>query len=317
MALNPTVRKLSLHAVNKTVPKVLADHQRQGLLVSPATPAELKDLWSPRHASYKHSSNPERTVAQQDDLRDVEGIPETEQEAVLTRVRCYPPYDKQPLSIRLIRLARLVTPQLTIYSQRLHEEPATHGPLSDRSKFEMAFPPNGGTIEVQHARDRKGLWAGAEHFSITDPDVRIYLPPQIRTLKVSQSDPASDAAQALCFFIAKGSPFIAVNAVSIGDSRARFVVANGIHRLYRLAYLGEEWAPVVFVEAPGGRPDDQIADFTWGLLANPKAQVPLLVDFLRPEVTMDLEYRPEVNRMTLNWQCEQHPDPAVKIEDLE
>jgi hypothetical protein len=108
-----------------------------------------------------------------------------------------------------------------------------------------------------------------------------------------------------------------VNAIPIGGGQARFVISNGIHRAYRWALRGEEWIPALFVQGPGGRPDGQLADFTWELMGNPTAQVPLLTDFLRDDLTMVLRYREETNQMSLKWDYESRLAPALDPADID
>ena len=311
------VEKLSLHAAWKALPRALVQHLEKGLLVSPASKAELKAAWTQRHAVYKHSSNPVRTIAQIDDVRDLSEIPQAEMEEVIRRVRRYPPYDTLKSELKAVRISRLVTPQLSVNLQRGIQLVPTAGAMTERQKFDIAFLPKRKPLKIDRTREPLGPWSTSEHFSIEDADVRVHLPPQMRALPLSLEDPQSDEAEALCFFVGRGTPFVAVHAIPTSTTTTRFVITNGIHRTYRWALRGEEWVPAVFVQGAGGPPTGQVADTTWGVLANPTTHMPLLGDFLRDDIAMRLTYRREVNRMTLKWEYEAHPDPLLESTDLD
>jgi hypothetical protein len=305
--------KLSLHGMLTRFPPSIREQYRAGLIEVPSKISLLQEEFGRVRQAWKSVANADRTTALDDDVRPFDTLDAEAQVRILDRARLDPPYGQLPVSLRWFRIDRLVTAQLALDIGRGRGLLPDDAPVDDAALAKICLDPERLAPAIRVRSSRNTLYEGMVELESDDEDVRIYVPPVIRPLKVHDTDASAEAGTAIAFIAAKGAPFVSVAVVPIGGSKARFIVYNGTHRLYRIRARGKEWAPALMVQFPPGGFPTSHGDLSGMELMDSNSTLPLFGDFFNPALTVTLQYRPISRRLRLRWDYEVENSPAQAL----
>src|SRR3989442_1297167 len=120
---------------------------------------------------------------------------------------------------------------------------------------------------------------GALLFTSYDEDIRLHHPPQYRRIPINESDQDSPTFESVCLPVGGGLPFAAARRIQIAPGVSRLILGNGIHRIYKLAIAGHEWAPVVVTDMGSMETPDTFVDLPKDILLSPMSNPPPISDF--------------------------------------
>ena len=299
----PRVSKLALYSA--LPPQPLLSQFDAGFIAGPSDRGELQRDWDRANQEYNRAPDPSRSYLVPGDTRDLRGVNPSDLKVTIERVRLYPPFDSHPPTLVAVRVAKLVTPQLTVSLPRARRRAEISKQASDKELFGVSFSPSGAPEPVNHQILGQGPNQGATIFTSYDEDVRPH-PPMFRDLRLEERDPMSQVLPSLSIPVGGGIPFIMGYRIEIAPGLERVVLANGIHRAFRVAEAGCEWLPLALCTLAPLELPPQIVELPNQMVTNPGANPPLLTDFLDSDVTMHLEYHPVLKVVRVNWQVEQY-----------
>jgi hypothetical protein len=299
----PTVSKLALYPA--LPPQPLMSQFDAGFIASPSDRGALQRDWERASRAYNRAPNPSRSYLEPDDIRHLEGVNPSDLSRTLERVRLYPPFDSHPTSLVAVRVAKLVTPQLTVSLPRARRRAEILGHASDAELFDVSFAPSGAPEPINHQILGQAPNQGATMFTSYDEDVRPH-PPMFRDLRLEERDPLSQVLPSLSIPVGGGIPFIMGYRIELSQGLERVILANGVHRAFRVAEAGCEWLPLALCALAPLELPPQIVELPNQMIASPMANPPLLTDFLDPDVALHLEYHPVMKVVRVIWQVEQY-----------
>jgi hypothetical protein len=297
------VRKITLYSVLPV--NALLGQLELGFVAEPSDKGSLQTAWETASAEY-NKGDPARSLASPSDVRATANIEPELLETVLERVRRYPPYDSHPTQVCNVKLSKLVTPQIAVNAMRAETRAVVKKGMSAAELFKALTEPAGPQAPI--TRQAIGIVdnGGALQFTSYDEDIRLYHPPQYRSLRANELDSQSPSYENVCFAVGGGFPFAAVYRVPVKTGFSRLVAGNGIHRLYSLAAAGYEWCPIVVTDISTMEFPAQLADLPQQFLLNPASNPPLVVDFANDRFTIELMYYPVLKTVRFNWNFEQY-----------
>jgi hypothetical protein len=307
--------KLSLHGIINRLPQWIRDQYRDGLIESPGKISALQEQFKHVHESWSSVAKVERTTAHTDDIREFDSFDVPNQTRILDRARLYEPYHSLSISLKWFKIDRLTTPQLGIDLDRSAGLLSADQPRDDQAIARLCLDPETFIPKVTVRKARNSLQEGEVELESEDEDVRIHLPPVIRQLRAIDSDPLGAVGPAITFVAAKGAPFVSVAAVPIGGTKARFVVYNGIHRIYRIRELGLEWVPAILVAFPQGNFPASHGDLAGSEIIAPSSTLPLFGDFFNPALIVKIRYRPLTRVLRVRWDYDVRTSPVTPSDE--
>ena len=302
-ASDKTVRKLTLYGVLPV--QAVMSQLEAGFLSHPMDRATLQAEWQRARQAYAKLTL-DRSNVSAEDVKEVEGVTATKLEAMRARVRKYAPYDTHTSDIRKVRISKLVTPQIIVNVSRAERRGSVKEHMTEEELFNLSFEAGGKPQAIRRQTLGMAPNGGSLLFTSYDEDIRAHHPPIIRQLPVNETDLAAPKLESVCIPIGGGLPFAAAYRIQIAPGNDRLILANGIHRAYRLAATGHEWCYLAVTELTPLELPDPFVDLPKEILLHPAANPPLITDFVSKELAIGLVYQPVLKTIRLNWNFEQY-----------
>lgn len=300
----PLVRKLTLCSVLPQ--QMLLSQLDSGFIAEPNDKKELLRFWENAKIAYNECGPSSRSYITTDDIKQIDGVEPSIISNTLNQVKNYGPYDSHPTNIYNVRISKLITPQITVDVIRAEKRAPVKRKMTSEELFDMAFKSSGQTEPI--TRQIIGLTkvGGALLFTSYNEDIRLHHPPNYRNLPVEEKDGESPTLENICFPIGGGLPFAAAYRIQIAPGTTRLILANGIHRVYRLASAGYEWCPLLVCDLIPLEIPDPFVNLPKSILLDPKSNPPLITDFLNKDVVIPLNYFSLLKTIRLNWNSENY-----------
>jgi len=296
-------RKLSLHAVLPQ--QVLLGQLEAGLIASPSETIPLLNAWEKANQAYGQSGPVTRSFIDSQDLRSIQDVEESSQEETLRRLRTYSPFDSHRVTLYEVNVSKLVTPQITLHAARAATRAAVRPGMTASDLFRVAFSASSHAEPVNRQVLSMGPNAGSVLFTSFNEDVRLHQPvyPEVPTNK---KDEKSALLPSVCLPVGGGLGFAYALRVDTGNGGRRLILMNGIHRVYEFARAGFQWVPLAVCDIQPMELPDQVVDLPKHILLDPRANPPLLTDYLNNSVVLELDYFRVLRTVRVNWNCEQY-----------
>jgi len=277
-----------------------------GFISEPANRERLLALWKDASQAYNNLGGPARSFLSPDDIRPVEGVDESLVENTLARIKLYAPHDSHQTTINLVRISKLVTPQITLNLSRAQRRATVKHNMKPEEIFNIAFGDAGKPEPITRQILGVAPTGGALVFTSYDEDIRMYNPPEHRRIPVNELDGESPSFESVCFPVGGGYPFASALRIPVASGATRLILMNGIHRIYKLGEAGERWCPLAISDFVPMELQDPFVELPKAFLLDPNANPPLITDFLAPNVTIPLDYFTLLKTIRLNWNIEQY-----------
>ena len=304
MSFPATVRKLTMFSALPQ--QALLSQLDSGFIAEPTDRNVLQNLWESANSSYNSCGPPTRSFAIQNDIHELNDLDQSRVENILGRVRVYSPYDSHTTGIYNVRISKLVTPQITINESRAEKRAKIKQGMNMTDLFDLAFESAGQPASITRQILGMGQDGGTILFTSYDEDTRVHHPPQYHTIPLNEKDTSSHSLESVCIPIGGGIPFGAVYRIQIAMNKSRLILANGIHRIYRLARAGYKWCPLVVCDLIPFELPEPFIDLPREFLLNPDSNPALITDFLNDEVVIPLNYYTLLKTIRLNWNFEEY-----------
>lgn len=276
-----------------------------GFIAEPSNRPALQQVWESTNRAYARLPGPARSFIRAEDIRPLDVKPELQRQTA-DRVRFYPPFDSHQPEIVAVRLAKLITPQLTVSLPRAARRASIPQGATDAELFKLAFSSSTGAEPIhRQLLAQVPNQGGATIFTSYDEDVRPHLP-VYRNLLLEERDPESQILPSLCIPVGGGIPYIMGYRVAIGPGMERIILGNGIHRAFSAAKAGCEWLPLALSRLEPIELGAQVGELPAPKILDPAANPPLITDFTNTAVAMKLEFYPVLRVARVNWNVEQY-----------
>ncbi len=242
----PTERKLTLYSCMPA--QGVLSQLDAGFIINPSDRTTLLTQWEKASREYNKQANGFRSFVSEEDIRPIETVSSAKKEALLKRIKVYPPYDSHSTQLCNVRIDKLVTPQLTINESRAEKRAKIKPNMSEEELFDVAFNSAGQPEPITRQILGMAPNGGAVLFTSYDEDIRLHHPPQFRNLPINEKDPESPSLESVCHPIGGGLPFASAFRVEVLPGSSRIILNNGIHRVFRLAGAGYEWCPMLVTD---------------------------------------------------------------------
>lgn len=304
MLTRSTVKKLTMFSF---LPKqALLSQLDTGFIAEPNDRNVLQSLWERANKFYNNLGLPERSFATSNDIHHLDGIDQSRIENELRIARTYSPYDSHTTKIHNVRISKLVTPQVTINLSRAEKRTKIRQGMNITDLFDIIFESTIQPVSITRQLLGLGSDGGSLLFTSYDEDIRLHHPPLYRKIPLNETDPHSHSHESVCLPIGGGIPFGAVYRIQLAPGINRLILANGIHRVYRLAKAGYEWCPLLVCDLIPFEIPDPFIDLPRDILLNPNSNPALITDFLNDEVVIPLEYYTLLKTIRLNWNFDEY-----------
>ncbi len=300
----PSIHKLTLYSALPA--QGLLAQLEMGFISEPANRERLLALWKDASQAYNNLGGPARSFLSPDDIRPVEGVDESLVENTLARIKLYAPHDSHQTTINLVRISKLVTPQITLNLSRAQRRATVKHNMKPEEIFNIAFGDAGKPEPITRQILGVAPTGGALVFTSYDEDIRMYNPPEHRRIPVNELDGESPSFESVCFPVGGGYPFASALRIPVASGATRLILMNGIHRIYKLGEAGERWCPLAISDFVPMELQDPFVELPKAFLLDPNANPPLITDFLAPNVTIPLDYFTLLKTIRLNWNIEQY-----------
>lgn len=304
MVSRPTVKKLTMFSALPQ--QALLSQLDAGFIAEPTDRNVLQGLWEKTNKSYSSCGPPSRSFVTRNDIRQLDGVDQSRVESLLRRVRLYSPYDSHATNIYNVRISKLVVPQITINASRAERRAKIRQGMNMTELFDLAFESAGEPASI--TRQILGMGSDGESLLFTsyDEDIRLHHPSLYRKIPLNENDVHSHSLESVCLPIGGGLPFAAAYIIQIAPGTSRLILANGIHRVYRLAKAGYEWCPLLVCDFTPLELPEPFIDLPRDILLNPNSNPALITDFLNDEVVVPLNYYTLLKAIRLNWNFEEY-----------
>lgn len=276
-----------------------------GFIAEPQDKSALQTLWQHANNAYNNYMGL-RSFLAEDDVRKLEGVPQSKVTSLLNQIKNYPPYDTHPTNIFDVRISKLITPQISVDPERAEKRANIKEKLNTGDLFDLVFKGNGKAEPINRQILGFNPNGGSVIFTSYDQDVRLHHPPQYHNLPIHKSDQDSLLLENVCMAVGGGLPFAVAYRIQIAPSVSRLILGNGIHRVYKLARAGYEWCPLIVCDLIPMELSEPFVDLPREILLNPSANPPLITDFLNDDVIIKLKYFQVLKTIRLNWNFEQY-----------
>lgn len=306
--LQNVVEKLSLHGI-LPAQNILSQFDA-GLITSPSSKADLLKAWTSSNSAYSARSAAEGNLQGTGEVLPMPASLTPSTAALLGQIRNYPPFDSHRTELAFVRVAKLVTPQLTVTVPRLQQRAPIERSSPPEELFRVMFEV--GTSPQPVFRQTLGLApnGGALLYTSYDEDVRLHHPPFFRRLSINEADPASPSHETICMPVGGGLPFAYAFRVQVGPGVHRLVLANGIHRAAAAALAGLDTIPLILTDFTALEVPDPFIDMPKQILLDPKMRPPMIADFADRSLTMQLGFFRMLRTVRLNWNFENYVVPV-------
>lgn len=304
MVSRPIMKKLTMFSALPQ--QALLSQLDAGFIAEPTDRNVLQGLWEKANRSYSSCGPPSRSFVTRNDIRQLDGVDQSRVESLLRRVRLYSPYDSHATNIYNVRISKLVAPQITINALRAERRAKIRQGMNMTELFDLAFESAGEPASI--TRQMLGMGSDGESLLFTsyDEDIRLHHPSLYRKIPLNENDVHSHSLESVCLPIGGGLPFAAAYIIQIAPGTSRLILANGIHRVYRLAKAGYEWCPLLVCDFTPLELPEPFIDLPRDILLNPNSNPALITDFLNDEVVVPLNYYTLLKAIRLNWNFEEY-----------
>ena len=277
-----------------------------GYIAHPTSKDELLEAWESARKELAKLGPSSRSFFTPADYRDLVGVPSDSVEELVRRLKSYSPFDSHPTAVRVVRVAKLVTPQLMVNMARLERRASLKRDLTDQELFGVSF--EAGRNPEPVVRQTLGMApnGGSLMFTSYDEDIRLHQPPMFRKLSISEKDRRSTELESICFPVGGGTPFAYAFKVELLPGVQRLILANGIHRAAAAALAGVEWLPLAVCDLTAMELPDQFVDTPKPMLLDPGFNAPTIADFTREGVVINLDYYRQLRTVRFNWNFENY-----------
>ena len=289
-------------------PQVIVSQLDGGFIAEPSNKDDLINIWRQANKAYISSSIlPARSYISDDDLQQIDIESLTGSKDLLNRISSYQPFDTHKFSLLKVRASKLVTPQIVINPNRAMKRLGERISIPSEKEL-LEFMLGEGGVANPISRQILGIMpnGGSLIYTSFDEDIRIYNPPQFRSLQINQDDNKSISLENICIPVGGGYPFASAYRVQIAPGVFRVILNNGIHRAYRLAELGLEWIPILVSDFNRMEFGPQFVDLPSQMLFDLNSNPPVITDFLNPEYVITLKFFPVLKTLRFNWNFEQY-----------
>jgi hypothetical protein len=302
---NPsTVDKLTLFSAVDF--SAIQAHLKQNLIAEPTNEKVLRDLWEKANKVYQNIGPSTRSFVTSEDLKPIEDELKPKYEKLLSRISTYSAFSTHPTNIQYVRITKLVTPQLIINLQRANRWTNIRKNMKPDELYNLLFQPPQSSENLTCQTLNMGNANGSLLFTSYNEDMRLYHPPQHRTVPLNENDPQSINFKSICLLIGGGLPFASAYRLQIADGISRIILTNGIHRIYKLAESGAEWCPLIISDINSSELPESFIGTPKTMLINQKSNPALITDFLRKNAVIPIKYRQVLKTVRLNWNYEQY-----------
>jgi len=303
--LSPLLKeKLTLYSVLPQ--QILLSQLDSGFVAEPNEKKVLHDLWKNAKAEYDECGSASRSFITTNDIKPLEKIKKSQIDRTLNQVRNYAPYDSHPTDILNVRISKLITPQISITTSRAVKRAPIKDKMTEQEIFDLIF--KSGEAAEPITRQILGLTKGGGSLLFTsyNEDIRLHSKPNYRNLPVEEKDSQSPCLENICFPVGGGLPFGVAYRIQIAPDITRMILANAIHRVYRLASAGYEWCPLLVCDLIPLEIPEPFIDMPKSILLDPKSNAPLITDFLNKKIVITLNYHSLLKTIRLNWSSEEY-----------
>jgi hypothetical protein len=301
------VEKLSLHGI-LPAQNILSQFDA-GLITAPSTKADLLKAWTASSTAYAAKLAAEGNL-QSGDVSPMPASLAAKTTALLGQIRNYPPFDSHRTELAQVKVAKLVTPQLTVTVPRIQQRAPINQSTAPDELFRVMFEVGSSPQPV--FRQTLGLApnGGALLYTSYDEDVRLHHPPFFRRLSINEADPASPSHEAICLPVGGGLPFAYAFRVQVGPGVQRLVLANGIHRVAAAALAGMNTIPLILADFTALEVPDPFVETPKQLLLDPNVRPPMIADFADRTLSMQLKFFRMLKTVRFNWNFENYVVPV-------
>ncbi len=277
-----------------------------GLIASPKSKEDLLKAWEASHEGISRLGPSGRSFVTPADIRDIDSNEGNPVKTLSLRLKTYSPFDSHQTAISLVRVNKLVTPQLMVNLHRLQRRALIAKDSTLENLLEISFEPGKNPEPVIRQTIGMGPNGGALMFTSYDEDIRLHQPPLFRNLNLSEKDDRSATLESICFPVGGGLPFAYAFKVEIHPGIFRLVLANGIHRVASAAMAGLEFMPMALCDLTPMELPDQFVDAPKAMLLDPNFNAPIISDFANEQVAIKLSHYRQLRTVRFNWNFEQY-----------
>ena len=227
------------------------------LCAEEATVDDLMNEWREKVQAFERTPSPSLDPSDSD-LLSIAAKAETV-ERIESMLRSYRDYLPPTFDLALVPISKLVTPQVSISRDHASSilKDAT-GPVSDDENASLCLgsPASTGRVEAAYLGAPRGpSFANSStyvyQFSSDDPTLKFIQVPALRPIRevdlATEGAAFSYHAKSIPVMVGLGLPIVHVLRISratgpSGPTVSRLALANGIHRVFRLAELGNTHA---------------------------------------------------------------------------
>jgi hypothetical protein len=278
-----------------------------GAIASPTSKADLKRVWTRSRNAYRQSTSANRSFLSDDEFQEPEGIPDADRTTLLRTAGRAWPFNVTDLELKSVPIAKLITPQLTINTERVERQSNPGENVGDSGLLSYLTFAGKGVLPVWWQLTALSPTEGSALFTSENEDIRAILPPTVRSLPQSPSDSDSPLHDTLCLQVGRGGTFAFGIKVKLGPGISRLVLLNGVHRLSNLARLGFEWVPLPICEFELGDLPPILGELATQFAFNPAANPPTVPDFWSDELGPELKFYHQLRSVRISWKMETAP----------
>ena len=223
---------------------------------------------------------------------------------MLGRLKLYPPFDSHLTDIYNVNISKLTTPQISINVARAASRANIAAGMTTDQLFDVAFNSAGQLSPITRQVLNIGQNGGSLLFTSYDEDVRLHHPPTFLHIPVNANDPQGPILESAGFPVGGGIPFAFALRIKVDASNTRLILANAIHRMYRLASVGYNYCPLAVCDMLPSELPTQFVDLARDMLLSPTQNPPLITDYTSSNVVIGLDCFLVLRTVRLNWQFE-------------
>jgi len=207
--------------------------------------------------------------------------------------------------LKFVPIDRLVSPQKNVIIERARSSfgGATSGQTDDQNaKFCLGSQPSNPSIEVTLTGNQQSAnqFAYQYQFLSDNQDIRIQMPSPFRpTLLVDHSTAGSNLPwmlNTIPIAVSGGTPQVMISKILMGQDKAqnklyRLIIQNGVHRIFRLAELGNTHVAALVYELTQNELRDPVVETPKSALLTVNPRPISLLDVVDPNISRSFKWK--------------------------
>jgi hypothetical protein len=175
------IEKKSLRAL--LPPQAIVSQLEAGFIAEPSGKEELLRVWENANRNYKSVGPASRSFTSPDDTREIDVSVYPDISSVMSQIGLYQPFDTHKGSLCYVRTTKLVTPQIEINTSRADQRVEDLNPnISEKDLISLMLGLKGKFNPINRQALGFASNGGSIIYTSYDEDIRIYHPPQYRSL---------------------------------------------------------------------------------------------------------------------------------------